>query len=132
MRRVRLTEGQLHRIIRHAVNESVEKYGEEFTLKGIFWKIYTEPKSEFDFKEIMFQGGESWHESITAETLRDLIDKLCEKYSGECNMAYLNYRHGVFEYFMPINEDGNMVFEFYIFKTEPVSDEEIQNLGIDM
>ena len=73
-----------------------------------------------------------WDYSIKAASIEELIDKLCEKYSGECNMAYLNYRHGVFEYFMPINEDGNMVFEFYIFKTAPISDEEIRNSGVNM
>ena len=35
MRRIRLTEGQLHRIIRHAVNEAVESNEESYMLKGI-------------------------------------------------------------------------------------------------
>ena len=126
MRRVRLTEGQLHRIIRHAINESVEKYGEEFTLKGIFWKIYTEPKSEFDFKEIMFQGGESWHESITAETLRDLIDKLCEKYGEEYDMDNLYFYLPVFFYL-----GKNTAYVFRIYKTQNLSAEEVSDYEIE-
>jgi hypothetical protein len=126
MRRVKLKEGQLHRIIRHAINESVEKYGEEFTLKGIFWKIYTEPKSEFDFKEIMFQGGESWHESITAETLRDLIDKLCEKYGEEYDMDNLYFYLPVFFYL-----GKNTAYVFRIYKTQNLSAEEVSDYEIE-
>ena len=115
MRRIRLTEGQLHRIIRHAVNEAIDDNSNSYILQGISVSHEID-----DDDELNDNSPGRWNETITAESLEGLIRKLCAEYGGVFDMDYLISKDGgKFEYYMYSNEDegeGNDVYSFYIFK----------------
>jgi hypothetical protein len=93
MRRVRLTEGQLHNVIRHAVNEALDddepsfKTQTDYILKGMFIRRSSvsgndeEPERE-------------WNENIKTCSLPTLIKSLCEKHDLIFDMHSLFYDLG--------------------------------------
>ena len=128
MRRIRLTEGQLHRIIRHAVNEAVESNEESYMLKGISISLLSSDEDgNWDVET-----ESNWNDSLMAASLEGLIQKLCDTYGLDFDMNALSYGDGYFQYIMSTEETKAEQFTFKVFKTEPISDEEIRNSGVEM
>ena len=128
MRRIKLTEGQLHRIIRHAVNEAVESNEESYMLKGISISLLSSDEDgNWDVET-----ESNWNDSLMAASLEGLIQKLCDTYGLDFDMNALSYGDGYFQYIMSTEETKAEQFTFKVFKTEPISDEEIRNSGVEM
>ena len=128
MRRVRLTEGQLHRIIRHAVNEAVESNEESYMLKGISISLLSSDE-DGNWDE---ETESNWNDSLMAESLEGLIKKLSDTYGVDFDMNALSYGDGYFQYTIATDETNASQFTFKVFKTAPISDEEIRNSGVNM
>ena len=128
MRRIKLTEGQLHRIIRHAVNEAVESNEESYMLKGISISLLSSDE-DGNWDE---ETESNWNDSLMAASLEGLIQKLCDTYGLDFDMNALSYGDGYFQYIMSTEETKAEQFTFKVFKTEPISDEEIRNSGVEM
>ena len=128
MRRIKLTEGQLHRIIRHAVNEAVESNEESYMLKGISISLLSSDE-DGNWDE---ETESNWNDSLMAGSLEGLIQKLCDTYGLDFDMNALSYGDGYFQYIMSTEETKAEQFTFKVFKTAPISDEEIRNSGVNM
>ena len=128
MRRVRLTEGQLHRIIKHAVNEAIESNEKSYMLQGVSIVLMSADE-EGNWDE---ETESNWNDSLMAESLEGLIHKLCDTYGLDFDMNALSYGDGYFQYIMSTEETKAEQFTFKVFKTAPISDEEIRNSGVEM
>ena len=127
MRRVRLTEGLLHRIIKNAVNEAVESYEESQMLKGLSISLLSSDE-DGNWDEVT----ENWNDPLMAESLEGLIKKLSDTYGVDFDMNALSYGDGYFQYTITTDETNASQFTFKVFKTAPISDEEIRNSGVNM
>ena len=128
MRRIRLTEGQLHRIIRHAVNEAVESNEESYMLKGISISLLSSDE-DGNWDE---ETESNWNDSLMAGSLEGLIKKLSDTYGVDFDMNALSYGDEYFQYTMTTDETKAEQFTFKVFKTAPISDEKIRNSGVNM
>ena len=100
MRRIRLTEGQLHRIIRHAVNEAVESNEESYMLKGISHSLLSSDEDGNWDEDAEL----NWNDSLMAASLEGLIKKLSDTYGVDFDMNALSYRDGYFQYTIATDE----------------------------
>ena len=128
MRRVRLTEGQLLRIIRHAVNEAIESNEESYMLQGISHSLLSSDEDGNWDEEAEL----NWNDSFMSGSLEGLIKKLSDTYGVDFDMNALSYRDGYFQYTITTDETKASQFTFKVFKTAPISDEEIRNSGVNM
>ena len=128
MRRIRLTEGQLHRIIRHAVNEAIESNEESYMLQGISHSLLSSDEDGNWDEEAEL----NWNDSFLAGSLEGLIKKLSDTYGVDFDMNALSYGDGYFQYTITTDETKASQFTFKVFKTAPISDEEIRNSGVNM
>ena len=111
MRRVRLTEGQLHRIIRNAVNEAVEYNEESYMLKGISISLLSSDE-DGNWDEVTES---NWNDSLMAESLEGLIKKLSDTYGVDFDMNALSYGDGYFQYTITTDETKASQFTFKVF-----------------
>ena len=128
MRRIRLTEGQLHRIIRHAVNEAVESNEESYMLKGISISLLSSDE-DGNWDE---ETESNWNDSNKKNTLKEIIKKLNDTYGVDIHRNAMSYGDEYFQYTMTTDETKAEQFTFKVFKTAPISDEEIRNSGVNM